>query len=217
MKIKYSPQGDKFASIYRDDICVWSKDGELLIETQVDSWSVISLCWSKDGAYIFAPLTDHTIRKWQSIDGEELFVFQGHTSQIYSLCLSPNGCHLLSASYDYSVRIWDLETNQQVGDPLCHDNNVLAVAMSSDGQYFASAISGQDAKIYVWNLDAVLKHSREVGGDAEFSVKLKGHAVPTRDFSLASIRQSNTGDRARYVSPVLFFLNSCWPDAEIGK
>lgn len=80
MKIKYSPQGDKFASIYRDDICVWSKDGELLIETQVDSWSVISLCWSKDGAYIFASLTDHTIRKWQSIDGEELFVFQGHTS-----------------------------------------------------------------------------------------------------------------------------------------
>lgn len=70
--------------------------------------------------------------------------------------------------------------------------------MSSDGQYFASAISGQDAKIYVWNLDAVLKHSREVGGDAEFSVKLKGRAVPTRDFSLASIRQSNTGDRARY-------------------
>ncbi|KAG2356677.1 quinon protein alcohol dehydrogenase-like superfamily, partial [Suillus spraguei] len=153
--IKYSPQGDKFASGCEDKIRVWSKNGELLMEIKghADEDWVISLCWSKDGAHIFASLTDHTIRKWQSIDGEELFVFHGHTSQIYSLCLSPNGCHLLSASYDHSVRIWDLETNQQVGDPLWHDNNVLAVAMSSDGQYFASAISGQDGKIYVWNLE----------------------------------------------------------------
>ncbi|KAG2064196.1 WD40 repeat-like protein [Suillus decipiens] len=160
--IKYSPQGDKFASGCKDKIWVWSKDGELLIEITGDNWPW-SLCWSKDGAYIFSGSSDGTIRKWQSIDGEELAVFRGHTKIVQSLCLTPDGCHLLSASDDYSVRIWDLKTNQQVGDPLWHDDKVTDVAMSSDGHYFASSIPGKDAKIHVWNLEAALKHARGVG------------------------------------------------------
>ncbi|KAG1808932.1 WD40-repeat-containing domain protein [Suillus subaureus] len=86
-----------------DMIRVWSKDGELLIEFEGhDSW-VMSLCWSKDGAYIFSASLDNTVRKWQSIDGKELVVIRGHTKPVESLCLSPDGCHLLSASDDYSV------------------------------------------------------------------------------------------------------------------
>jgi WD40 repeat protein len=138
---------------------VWSKDGELLIEIKghVHELAVTSLCWSKDGAYIFSGSFDETIRKWQSVDGKELVVTRGHTNNVTSICLSPDGSHLVSASDDYSVRIWDLETNQEIGDPLWHDERVDAVAMSSDGQYFASAISGPDAKIYVWSLEAALK------------------------------------------------------------
>jgi WD40 repeat protein len=161
--IKYSPQGDEFASGGNDKmIRVWSKDGELLIEVEGhDSW-VISLCWSKDGAHIFSGSYDHTIRKWQSIDGEQLAFFHGHTQPVTSICLSPDGCHLVSASYDYLVRIWDLETNQEVGDPLWHDNHVSAMALSSDGQYLASATVGPSAKVYVWNLEAVLKRARGI-------------------------------------------------------
>ncbi|KAG2057326.1 WD40 repeat-like protein [Suillus hirtellus] len=173
---KYSPQGDKFASA-GDDLTmrVWSKDGELLIE--IRDISVTSLCWSKDGAYIFSALYDRTIRKWQSIDGKELIVFRGHTRSIDSLCLSPDGCYLVSASGDCSVRIWDLESNQQVGDPLWHHDYVYVVAMSPDEQYFASATAGPDAKIYVWNLEEAIRHARGVGNDAdpESNAKLKAN------------------------------------------
>jgi WD40 repeat protein len=110
---------------------------------------VTSLCWSKDGEYIFSASLDRTIRKWQSIDGKELVVIRGHTRCVTSLCLSLNESHLITASDDSSVRIWDLETNQQVGDPFWHDDGVDAVAMSSDGQYIANSTSGPDAKIYV--------------------------------------------------------------------
>jgi len=162
--IKYSPQGEKFASGGQDDmIRVWSKDGELLIKVEGHKSWVISLCWSKDGAYIFSGSFDHTIRKWQSIDGEQLVVFHGHTDFVRSVCLSTDGCHLVSASYDYSVRIWDLETNQQIGDPLWHDDHISAVAMSSDAQCLASATFGLGAKVYVWNLEAVLKRARGIG------------------------------------------------------
>jgi hypothetical protein len=197
--IKYSPQGDKFASGGEHDmIRVWSKDGELFIEIEGhDSW-VMSLCWSKDGAYIFSASDDHTIRKWQSIDGEQLIVFHGHTQSVNSICLSPDGCHLLSASGDYSVRIWDLETNQQVGDPLWHDDHVSAVAMSSDAQYLASATFGLGAKVYVWNLEAVLKRARGIGDNADSNTKLKGHAARSRDIPLPPIRQSNNRGLARY-------------------
>ncbi|KIK33228.1 hypothetical protein CY34DRAFT_791540, partial [Suillus luteus UH-Slu-Lm8-n1] len=135
-----------------------SKDGKLLIEIKGHDFAVTSLCWSKDGEYIFSASADHTIRKWRSIDGKELIVIRGHSSHVRSLCLSPDESHLVSASVDYSVCIWDLKTNQQVGDPLWHDVQVYVVAMSSDGQYVASAIPGPHAKIYVWSLDAALKH-----------------------------------------------------------
>ncbi|KIK34154.1 hypothetical protein CY34DRAFT_54660, partial [Suillus luteus UH-Slu-Lm8-n1] len=102
--IKYSPQCDKFASGGSDDIIsVWSKDGKLLIEIKGHDGGVTSLCWSKDGEYIFSASADHTIRKWQSIDGKELIVIRGHTNPVTSLCLSPDESHLVSASDDYSV------------------------------------------------------------------------------------------------------------------
>jgi hypothetical protein len=197
--IKYSPQGDKLASGGQDDmIRIWSKDGELLIEIEGhDNW-VTSLCWSKDGAYIFSGSYDCTIRKWQSIDGEQLVVFHGHTQIVTSICLSTDGCHLVSASVDYSVRIWDLETNQQIKDPLWHDDCVSAVAMSSDAQYLASATFGLGAKVYVWNLEAVLKRARGIGDNADSNTKLKGHAARSRDIPLPPIRQSNNRGLARY-------------------
>ncbi|KAG2059923.1 WD40 repeat-like protein [Suillus hirtellus] len=154
--VKYSPQGDKFASGGEDEtIRVWSKTGELLIEIKGHEDIVTSLCWSRDGAYIFSASYDRTIRKWQSIDGKELVVFKGHDNDVHSLYLSPDQSHLISASSDCSVRIWDLKTNQPVGDPLLHDDELLTVDMSSDGKYIASA--GLDAKVYIWSVEAALK------------------------------------------------------------
>jgi hypothetical protein len=197
--IKYSPQGDKFASGSQYHLIrVWSKDGELLIEIEGHEGRVTSLCWSKDGAYIFSASNDRTIRKWQSIDGKQLVVFHGHANFVRSLCLSLDGCHLVSASDDYSVRIWDLETNQEVGDPLWHDDRISVVAMSSDAQYLASATFGLGAKVYVWNLEAVLKRARCIGGDAKSNAKFKGHAARSRDIPLPPIRQSNNRGLARY-------------------
>jgi WD40 repeat protein len=154
--VKYSPRGDKFASGGdRDVICVWSKDGELLIEIEGHDHSVMSLCWSNDGAHIFSASRDMTIRQWQSIDGQELVVFRGHNNPVNSICLTRDERHLVSASSDYSVCIWDLETNEQVGDPLWHDDELLALAISSDETYIASA--GKDSKVYVWSMEAALQ------------------------------------------------------------
>jgi WD40 repeat protein len=74
--VKYSPRGDKSASGGDDSIIrVWSKDGKLLIEIKGHDYSINSLCWSKDGAYIFSGSRDMTVRKWQSIDAESSLFF----------------------------------------------------------------------------------------------------------------------------------------------
>jgi WD40 repeat protein len=121
-----------------------------------------------------------------------------HTHFVRSVCLSPDGCHLVSASHDYSVRIWDLETNEEVGGLLWHDDYVSPVAMSSDGQYLASATSGPSAKVYVWNLEAVLKRARGIGDNAEPNTRLKEHAAQSRDTTLPPRRQTNNRGLARY-------------------
>jgi WD40 repeat protein len=152
--VKYSPRGDKFISGGDGAICVWSRDGKLLMEIKGHDHWVTSLCWSKDGAHLFSGSGDRTIRKWRAIDGKELVVLRGHANPVTSLCLTPNESYIVSASADYSVRIWDLKTNQAVGDPLLNDDRIFAVAMSPDGKYVASA--GLDKKIYVWSLEAAL-------------------------------------------------------------
>ncbi|KAG2060056.1 WD40 repeat-like protein [Suillus hirtellus] len=153
--VKYSPQGDKFMSGGDDIICVWSRDGKLLIEIEGHDNGVTSLCWSKDGAHIFSASLDNTIRKWRAIDGHELVVFRGHTHGVESLCLTPDESYIVSGSRDYSIRIWDLKNNQAVGDPLLHDDELWVVSMSPDGKHIASA--GPDKKIYVWSFEAALK------------------------------------------------------------
>ncbi|KIK32416.1 hypothetical protein CY34DRAFT_156107 [Suillus luteus UH-Slu-Lm8-n1] len=153
--VKYSAQGDKFISGGNGVICVWSRDGKLLKEIKGHDDTVMSLCWSKDGAHIFSGSADDTIRKWRVIDGRELVALRGHTSVVRSFCLTPNERYIVSASHDCSVRIWDLTTNQAVGDPLLHDDEVWTVATSADGKFIASA--GLDTKIYVWNLEAALE------------------------------------------------------------
>jgi WD40 repeat protein len=162
--VKYSSQGDKFISCGDGAICVWSRDGKLLIEIKGHDNVVMSLCWSKDGAHIFSGSFDRTIRKWRATDGKELVVLRGHTSTVTSLCLTPNESYIVSASYDCSIRIWDLITNQAVGlDPLLHDDRVFAVVIFPDGKYIASA--GPDKKIYIWSLEAALdQHGRDQVG-----------------------------------------------------
>ncbi|KAG2054086.1 WD40 repeat-like protein [Suillus hirtellus] len=156
MAVKYSPKGDKFMSGGNGPICVWSRDGKLLIEIKGHDYDVSSLCWSRDGAHIFSASLDRTIRKWRAIDGHELVVLRGHTRGVKSFCLTPDERYIVSGSEDYTIRIWDLKTNQAVGDPLLHDDQLLALALSRDGKYIVSA--GLDKKIYVWNLEAALKN-----------------------------------------------------------
>ncbi|KIK42937.1 hypothetical protein CY34DRAFT_743735 [Suillus luteus UH-Slu-Lm8-n1] len=195
--VKYSPQGDKFISSGDIDgaICVWSRDGKLLIKIKGHNDIVSSLYWSKDGAHIFSGSFDYTIRKWRAIDGKELVVLQGHTNGVTSLCLTPNGSHIVSASDDYSVRIWDLKTNQQVGEPLLHDDQPSTVAISPDGKSIASA--GLDKKIYVWSLEAALERHQNADDD---NAKLKGRPAQPR-----IVRQPipNTGGSAKYISSLI--------------
>ncbi|KAG2054105.1 WD40 repeat-like protein [Suillus hirtellus] len=172
--VKYSPKGDKFMSGGKGPICIWSRDGKLLIEIKGHDDDVSSLCWSKDGAHIFSASDDHTIRKWRAIDGQELVVFRGHTRPVSCLCLTPDERYIVSGSMDFYIRIWDLKTNQAVG-PLLHDDRVVAVVMSPDGNYIASA--GLDKQIYVWNLEAAVKNG--VGAD-DGDGKLKGRPAQPR-------------------------------------
>ncbi|KAG2342720.1 WD40 repeat-like protein [Suillus weaverae] len=195
--VKYSPHGDKFASGGVGAICIWSKDGKLLIEIKGHEDWVTSLCWSKDGAHIFSGSGDYTIRKWRAIDGQELVVFQGHTLLIRSLCLTPNGSHLVSASFDCSIRIWDLKTNQPVGDPLLHDDEVFAVAISPDGKYIASA--GSDKKIYVWRLEAALKVVGADDGNAKLKASLLCFSFTLQLTSLLGTSSPTESCSARYT------------------
>ncbi|KAJ8590859.1 WD40 repeat-like protein [Rhizopogon salebrosus TDB-379] len=93
--VKYSPRGDKFASCGYDGVIrVWSKDGKLLLEIKGHDNSVLCLCWSKDGAYIFSGSV-----------GDPLL----HDDELSAIAIPSDGRYIASAGLDKKIYVWSFE------------------------------------------------------------------------------------------------------------
>ncbi|KAG8683287.1 POC1 centriolar protein A, partial [Ceratobasidium sp. 395] len=112
---------------------------------------VLSVAYSRDGAYIASGSYDNTIRIWDARTGKPVGQpLTGHTDSVNSVAYSPDGAYIASGSWDKTIRIWDVRAGKPVGQPLTgHTYRVWSVAYSPDGAYIASG-SG-DQTIRIWN------------------------------------------------------------------
>ncbi|CAL1700065.1 unnamed protein product [Somion occarium] len=143
---------------------------------------VTSVCWSADGANIYAGALDNEIHVLDLRKNEQVYTLQGHTDTPTSLALSPNGNFLLSSSLSSQTLIHDVRPFSPspsrvhrvlMGAPAGFENTLLRGAWSKDDGGRRVAVGGADRTVCIWDVDS-----------GKLLYKLPGHkgTVTTVDF-----------------------------------
>lgn len=123
---------------------------------------VTAVCWSADGANIYAGALDNEIHVLDLRKNEEVLRLSGHTDTPTSLSLSPNGQFLLSPSLSSQTLIHDVRPFSPspsrvhrvlTGSPAGFENTLLRGAWSREDGGRRVAVGGADRTVCIWDAD----------------------------------------------------------------
>ncbi|KAK7696125.1 hypothetical protein QCA50_000768 [Cerrena zonata] len=124
---------------------------------------VTSVCWSADGANIYAGALDNEIHVLDLRKNEQVYTLQGHNDTPTSLSLSPNGHFLLSPSFSSQTLIHDVRPFSPspsrvhrvlMGAPAGFENTLLRGAWSKDDGGKRVGVGGADRTVCIWDVDS---------------------------------------------------------------
>ncbi|KZT71529.1 WD40 repeat-like protein [Daedalea quercina L-15889] len=124
---------------------------------------VTSVCWSADGANIYASALDNEIHVLDLRKNEQVYTLTGHTDTPTSLSLSPSGHFLLSPSLSSQTIIHDVRPFSPsparvhrilMGAPAGFENTLLRGAWSRDDGGRRVAVGGADRTVCIWDVES---------------------------------------------------------------
>ncbi|KAI0832783.1 WD40 repeat-like protein [Trametes gibbosa] len=124
---------------------------------------VTSVCWSADGASIYAGALDNEIHVIDFRKNEEVYTLMGHTDTPTSLSLSPNGHYLLSPSFSSQTIIHDVRPFSPspnrihrvlMGAPAGFESTLLRGAWSKDDDGRRVGVGGADRTVCIWEVES---------------------------------------------------------------
>lgn len=154
----------------------------LRLETGGHTANVWDICFSPDGAELFAAGTDKVVRVWDARSGElrrtlRVPIGPGPQGRLYTVDISPDGRWAATAGYGVGesvpIYILDTRTGEIAGLGLGHENVVFTLAFSADGKELASG--GADRAIRIWRIDEA--------GRLSLRDTLEGHEHTVYDLS----------------------------------
>ncbi|GJE87415.1 WD40 repeat-like protein [Phanerochaete sordida] len=125
---------------------------------------VTAVCWSPDGAVVYAGAIDNEIHVLDiRSDASQLPSLTGHTDTPTSLAVSPNGNFLLSPSLSSQTIIHDIRpfspTPSRIhrvlmGAPAGFENTLLRGAWSRDDGGKRVGVGGADRTVCIWDVES---------------------------------------------------------------
>jgi WD40 repeat protein len=135
---------------------------------------VSTVCFSPDGAMLFAAVDDGTIRVWDFTSRRELAPFQTFSGKFdldpldpnHAVAVSPDGCLLAAGGPNKGIVIWELPSRRKLATLTGHTKTIRHLDFTSDSLTLASA--SKDGTIRLWEMRtnsfqqiALLKHGSE--------------------------------------------------------
>ncbi|KAK7062405.1 WD-repeats-region domain-containing protein [Favolaschia claudopus] len=126
---------------------------------------VTAVCWSADGASVYAAALDNEIHIYDLRKSTQLSTLTGHTDTPTSLALSPNGSFLLSPSLSSHTLVHDVRPfapnpnrvhRVLTGAPAGFENTLLrgAWSRSPGDEGMRVAVGGADRMVCVWEVES---------------------------------------------------------------
>ena len=157
--ISYSPDGQYIASASNDStIRIWNVEtGKEQIAIKGHTNKVNSVAFSPDGKSIVSASDDNSIRVWNALIGEEVWKQQG-SYVVKSASYSPNGQYIITDAFNTDIR------NATTGIIIMTLKGQEKPTFSLDGKLIATAGSGFDGTITIWelpNIQELIDQTRE--------------------------------------------------------
>ncbi|CAE6498790.1 unnamed protein product [Rhizoctonia solani] len=151
--VAFSPDGTRVASCTsRGALCVWGiGSGQPVFQRSPEShlYSIESMIFSHNGAYVICGSWDYTIRVWDAYSGQMVSrPFVGHSGSVTAISVSLDGTKIISGSADGTVRVWEMQTGRLVFVLIVDTNNVRSVTFSPNHSFIVCC---HGEKVQVWD------------------------------------------------------------------
>lgn len=145
----YSPKGDRFVTVSRDNTArLWNSNGKLLAILSEHRDRTNHVTFSSDGEMFLVASNDRSITLW-SKNGKFLRKFLGHTEKVISTAFSSDNSKVVSASSDNTARVWNT-SGVIIVTIEGHAGTVTSAKFSPDGSKILTASTDGSARI--WDL-----------------------------------------------------------------
>ena len=135
---------------------LWQVSGEQLVETEsaaLASANLQSMAISPDGRSLALVDADERIILWNIASRRVQAEVLDHAWEIYSLAVSPDGRLAAAGSTGY-IRVFELSSGRFLHRLEGHTDEVRRLAFSPDGRTLASAASGDEGQVFLWDAQA---------------------------------------------------------------
>ncbi len=151
-RVVISPDGQRLASVYRDDnlIHLWdTASGREINVLRGHTSTINDLAFSPKGDLLASASNDGSVRLWEMSSGHEVHVLT-HQAPVQCVAFSSEDGILASGGYAWvgekpTVWLWDGKRGKKIRPPRRHSQQVSAVAFSPDGRLLASG--GEDGSV----------------------------------------------------------------------
>ena len=151
---KYSPQGDRIATVTEDSIRVWNSDsGRLLVDIPVTVTPLYdtSLLWFNNLNHLFV-ISASKIKRFDASTGLVVSQWPAPDTKRISCIALPRHGKFIAYSTNRTVTFWDTSTYTQLA-LIQHSQDILSIALSPDDRFIA--IGGIRGKITIESLSRV--------------------------------------------------------------
>jgi WD40 repeat protein/tetratricopeptide (TPR) repeat protein len=146
-RIALSPDGDRLASIIREDAFQVWETASRKSAGPLKHPGVTFLAFGPDGRRLLSAGKDGTVRVWDAAAGREVCMPLPHDGEIWHSSFSPDGQRIITASKDRQARIWEVAAGKLV-TTLEHQDSVNHAAFSPDGRYALTISLRAEARVW---------------------------------------------------------------------
>ena len=125
-----------------------------------EAGAILGLTFSPDGKRLATGSQDKMAAIWNAGTGQQQLSLFGHSRAVFAVAFMPDGSRLATASGDGTVKIWDASSGKELLTLFGHTGRIFSIAISPDGTRLATAGEDGISRIYLLDLEDLVKLAR---------------------------------------------------------